>query len=111
MALRAPRLRDDVDVASTAGVEPRHDRLQLEATVLVRELMTAQAISLVVIDPRIVSLPEIKQRARNRLAPRGVDVAADDQPRSRHPGLEQRPPLWCVGRVEGPGRLRQSGGQ
>src|SRR5215208_1822268 len=54
LALRAPRLGDDVDVASTTRVEPRHDSLQFEATVLVGKLMTAQAIPLVVIDPRIV---------------------------------------------------------
>ena len=83
------RLRNDVDVTGAPGVEPWHDGLQLEATILIRELMTAQAISLVVIDPRIVSLPEIEQRARNWLALRGVDIAADHQPRSWHLQFEQ----------------------
>jgi hypothetical protein len=81
-------LRDDVDVASAAGIESRHDGLQLEATILIHKLMTAQAIALVVVDPRIVRLPEIEQGARNRLAVRGVNEAGDNQPRSRHPRFE-----------------------
>ena len=111
MALRAPRLSDDMDVASAAGVEPRHDSLQLEATVLIRELVAAQAIALVVVDPRIVGLPEIEQGARNRLTVCGVDVAGDDEPHSRHPRLEQRLPLRRVRRIERPSRLRHRCGE
>jgi hypothetical protein len=73
--------------------------------------MTAQTVPLVVIGPGIVGLPEIEQRARNRLALRGIDVPADDQPRSRHPRFQQRLPLRRVGRVERPGGLRQGGSE
>src|SRR5881394_3815030 len=64
----AGRLHLDVDVARAAGVHRRHDRLQPPAPVGIGELVAAVAEGAVVVVTLLVRVPEVEQRALERLA-------------------------------------------
>src|SRR3712207_9372369 len=58
----------DVDVPRPAGVEAGQNRLQLEAAVVVGELVATQGIADVVVRPGVVGLPEVEEGAGDRPA-------------------------------------------
>src|SRR4030095_5975304 len=80
-------------VAGPPRIDAGHDRLQAIAALVVGELVAPQAIAGVVVVAAGVGMPDVDQRARNRLAAREPDDAGDDDPDAAHARLEQRRPL------------------
>ena len=104
------RLHAHVNVARAAGIDARHDGLQHEAPRVVGKLMAAKVVALVVVDARVVGVPEIKERARNGRTPGSkAPDPLEQQPRTGDTRLEQRGPQRRVRRIERPCRLRWRG--
>src|SRR5713101_3300783 len=89
-------------------------RLETKASLIVGELVAAQSVAGVVVRSVAVSVPDVEQRARDRLAARGQDHAGHDDPHSTDPRLQKRlPPRRVrleVGALGLPGRRLRSVG-
>src|SRR5206468_5165837 len=90
------RLYLDVNMAGPPGVAAGYDRLEAIAALVVGVLMAAQAIAGVVVRAAVVGVPDVDQRARNRLAAREPDHAGDDDLDAAHARLDERRPLGRV---------------
>jgi hypothetical protein len=82
-------LGQNVDVPRASGVETRNDRLQHKPSFIVSKLVAPQPVANVVVDPRIVGLPEVEQCAGDRLACGVIDIPADNKLCPRYSWLEQ----------------------
>src|SRR3989441_1919437 len=97
----AGRLHFHVDVPCAARIFRRHDGLEAEASLRIRELVTPVAKTLIVVIAQSVGMPEIEQRIRHQLALRRKDQPANHQHvpvallqesvSLRRVGLEERP--------------------
>src|SRR5215470_17588439 len=93
------RLHLHMDMARAADIDAGHNALEPVAPVRIGELMTAQAEAGIVILPLVVGLPELQERARDRLAVAREHEADQLDRLARHAGFNQFDPLGR-GRLE-----------
>src|SRR5262245_6116854 len=75
----------DVEMASAARVDARHDGLEAVASLLVRELVATEPEAPVVVLALGIGLPDVEQRSRDRHARGGEDRAGQDDPLALDP--------------------------
>src|SRR5262245_66093027 len=97
-------------MARAADIDAGHDAFEPVAPVRIGELMTAQAEAGIVILPLVVGLPELQERARDRLAVAREHEADQLDRLARYAGFNQFDPLGrkigrasCRERVEARG--------
>ena len=94
-------------MSRAAAIDAGHDGLEPEAAVGVRELVAAQPEAPVVVLTLVVGMPEVEQRAADRVAAAREHPALEHDAVAREPGLEQRGAArraWLEERTLGLGR-------
>jgi hypothetical protein len=84
------RLHFHVNVTGSAWIESRDDSLEGEPSLRVRELVSPEPVSAVVVVTGIVRLPKVQLCADDGLARRGQDASSDRQRGAGDASLEQR---------------------
>ena len=68
-----------MDVFCAPGIKSRDDRGKLVISVGIRKLVPAQSVTVVIIFPIRIGLPEIQLGLPNRLSIRGKNIPAQDK--------------------------------